>query len=181
LIVDAVFAIDFVHAMVYGAATIVLLQLGTIAIYAPSIALVMREKRDLRRLRMDIDVALERVLPSRHLPRDQHKALASAKVFLETVQAISRAETPGPEAELAAAAEDLLVRIEIDEAELGPDHPIVASGLDRLQVMFALMGYSSETERLIRRASPIAQRVSRSNPKLRIDLAPLVREQNELR
>jgi hypothetical protein len=60
--VDAIFAIDFVHAMVYGAAMILLLQLGTIAAFGPSIARAVREKREVRQLRTEIDVALDQVL-----------------------------------------------------------------------------------------------------------------------
>jgi len=179
LIVDAVLAIDFVHAMVYGAAIILLLHLGTIAMYGPSIVRVMREKRELRRLRTDIDVALEQVLPSRHLPRDQLKALTAARRILETVRSVSRADTHEPAAdELAAWAEYLLLRLESDEADLGPNHPNVGEALAQLRDVIGRMA-SSEAEPLISRVIPIARRVSRSMRDTRIDVGPLVREQGE--
>jgi type II secretory pathway component PulM len=83
-------AFDFVHVILYGAAITLLLQIGTIAAYGPSIARAVREKRELHRLRADIDAELERVLPTRHGPRDHKQALIAGRAMLDAVRNAAR-------------------------------------------------------------------------------------------
>jgi hypothetical protein len=182
LIVDAVFSIDFAHTMVYGALITLALQLGTVAAFSPSIVRAVRQRRELSRLKGDIDVALERVLPTRHGPWDYQKALAGARTILNAVRAASHSEANEPtEDAVKRATEELVLRykIEMDEVVLGPNDPKVGEGLHRLAFLLQVLDRASEAEPLIKRALSIAERASRSMRVTRIGQGPLVSEQQD--
>jgi hypothetical protein len=180
--VDAVFAIDFVHAMVYGAGIILLAQAGTIAMYGPSIARAVRAKRELRRLRTDIDVTLDRALSTWQMPRDHHKALIAARTILDAVRAASRpdtgeaargtvesaarADSPGGHdnfvrslspAELTAAATHARGTLRIDEAVLRSSQQHLAPELNDLALLLLRMGHLAAAEPVMRQALAIAE------------------------